>query len=77
VKERGGGWLWSSGTVSGGARGDEPSDKFEDDCKGSCGRCVAGLSLEVGQGCEGVGGVVGSSSLSGDGDGCAIVVVGG
>jgi hypothetical protein len=36
-----------------------------------------GSSLEVGQGCEGVGsGVVGLSSLSGEGDGCAIVVGG-
>jgi hypothetical protein len=44
----------------------------------SCGHHVVGSSLEAGWGCEGVGGgVVGSSSLLGEGDGHAIVVVGG
>jgi hypothetical protein len=47
------GWSWSSRMVS----------------EGTChGHCVVGLSLEVGRGCEGVGGgVVGSSLLSGEG----------
>jgi hypothetical protein len=67
VKERGGGWSWSSGTVS-----ESMTERR------SHGHCVAGLSLEVGWGGEGVGGgVVGSSSLSAERDGRAIVVVGG
>jgi hypothetical protein len=67
VKERGWGWSWSSGMVS-----ESMTERR------SHGHHVAGSSLEVGQGCEGVGGrVVGSSSLLGEGDGRAIVVVGG
>jgi hypothetical protein len=66
VKERGGGWSWSSGTISESMTGHH-----------SHGRRVVGSSLEVGQGYEGVGsGVMGSSSLSGEGDGCVIVIGG-